>query len=170
MASIDKPKAAPAVMLFNSPLETGLRALFVLNAAHPKSFDLSQMTWLDHLVVHTGDIGGLESLHPDVPHRSGELLVRRRLIEDGLTLMRRLHMVDVLANEQGILYRASDEAPAFIELMRSNYALGLQERARWLAENVCNLSPERMQRLIREKIGRWNVEFQGETGPQQMLL
>ena len=170
MASLADSRTAEKIILFNSPLETGVRALFVLNAAHPKSFDLTQMTWFDHLVVHTGDIGGLESLHPDVPHRSGELLVRRRLIEEGLTLMRRLHMVDVLANEQGILYQASDEAPAFIELMRSKYAVDLRVRAQWLAENVCSLNGERMHRLIREKIGRWNVEFQGEIGPQQQLL
>lgn len=170
MASLGEPRTEEGVILFNSPLETGLRALFVLNAAHPRSFDLTQMTWFDHLVVHTGDIGGLESLHPDVPHRSGELLVRRRLIEEGLTLMRRLHMVEVLANDQGILYQASDEAPAFIELMRSTYAVDLRARAQWLAENVCNLSGERMRRLIREKIGRWNVEFQGEIGPQQLPL
>jgi hypothetical protein len=170
MASLGESRTVEKVSLFNSPLETGVRALFVLNAAHPKSFDLTQMTWFDHLVVHTGDIGGLESLHPDVPHRSGELLVRRRLIEEGLTLMRRLHLVDVLANEQGIFYQASDEAPAFIELMRSNYAVNLRARAQWLAENVCNLDGERMRRLIREKIGRWNVEFQGEIGPQQLPL
>lgn len=170
MASLGKSRSVEGVILFNSPLETGLRALFVLNAAHPRAFDLTHMTWFDHLVVHTGDIGGLESLHPDVPHRSGELLVRRRLIEEGLTLMRRLHMIEVLATEHGILYQASDEAPALLELMRSNYAVNLQARAQWLAENVCNLSEERMHRLIREKIGRWNVEFQGEIGPQQLPL
>jgi hypothetical protein len=80
--------------LFNSSLETGVRAVVVLDAAFPRAFDLSQLTWLDHLVVHTADIGGPDSLHPDIPQRTGELLVRRRLVEDGLTLMRRLHLVD----------------------------------------------------------------------------
>lgn len=70
--------------LFNSPLETGVRAIVVLNAAYPRAFDVTEIAWFDHLVVHTGDIGGPQSLHPDVPQRSGELLVRRRLVEDGL--------------------------------------------------------------------------------------
>lgn len=64
MASIkdlDEPQNA---VLFNSPLETGVRAVVVLNAAYPKAFDLSQVTWFDHLVVHTSDIGGPKSLHP----------------------------------------------------------------------------------------------------------
>ncbi len=155
-----------AVELFNSPLETGVRALVVLDAAHPGAFDLSQLTWFDHLVVHTGDIGGPPSLHPDLPHRSGELLVRRPVIEASLALMRRLHLVDVVVGEQGFLYRAGEEAYAFVELMRSPYARALKKRARWLAENVCNLEADRIMRLVAEKIGRWNVEFQGREKPQ----
>lgn len=145
--------------LFNSPLETGVRALFILDAAHPLRFDLLQLTWFDHLVVHTKDIGGPESLHPDLPHRSGELLIRRPIIERSLTLMRRLHLVDIVAEQEGIFYQASDEAYPFIELMRSPYALTLKDRAKWLAENICILDAITIDELIAKKIGRWNVEF-----------
>lgn len=153
-----------AVELFNSPLETGVRALVVLDAAHPMAFDLSQLTWFDHLVVHTGDIGGPPSLHPDLPHRSGELLVRRPMVEASLSLMRRLHLVDIVVGEKGFLYRAGEDAYPFVELMRSPYARALKERARWLAENVCAMEAERIERLVAEKIGRWNVEFHGHEG------
>lgn len=152
------------VELFNSPLETGVRALVVLEAAHPMAFDLSQMTWFDHLVVHTGDIEGPPSLHPDLPHRSGELLVRRPMIEASLSLMRRLHLVDIVIGERGFLYRAGEDAYPFVELMRSPYARSLKERARWLAENVCTMDTDRIERLVVEKIGRWNVEFHGHEG------
>ena len=96
--------------LFNSPLETGVRATIVLDATHPRAFDLAHVTWLDHLVVHTADIGGPTSLHPDIPQRTGELLVRRRLVEDGLNMMRRLHLIEAKIVEQGIVYQASEEA------------------------------------------------------------
>jgi hypothetical protein len=162
MVSVKSLDAQPGLALFNSPLETGVRAVVILNAAHPQAFDLSQLTWFDHLVVHTGDIGGPKSLHPDVPHRSGELLVRRRLIEESLTMMRRLHLVDSLANERGIVYQASDEAFSFVELMRSKYAKDLKNRAKWLVENVCNLEEENLRNLITVKLGRWDVEFQGD--------
>lgn len=154
------------VELFNSPLETGVRALVVLDAAHPLAFDLSQLTWFDHLVVHTGDIGGPPSLHPDLPHRSGELLVRRPMIESSLVLMRRLHLVEIVVGERGFLYRASEGAYPFVELMRSPYARALKERARWLAENVCILEADQIELLVAEKIGRWNVEFHGHERPQ----
>jgi len=150
------------VRLFNSQLETGIRALVVLNAAHPMMFDLSQLTWFDHLVVHTADIGGPESLHPDLPHRSGELLVRRTIIEQGLTLMRRLHLVDIVTDDDGILYQASDEAYSFVELMRSPYARDLKDRADWLAKNVCTMDTADIKELVSEKIGRWDLEFHSD--------
>jgi len=63
--------------LFNSHLETGTRALIILDAAYPRTMDLTRLTWFDHLVVHTEDIGGPQSLHPPLSSRTGELLVMR---------------------------------------------------------------------------------------------
>jgi hypothetical protein len=97
---IKEPSEQPA--LFNSPLETGVRAVVILEAFFPRPFDLIRLTWLDHLVVHTADVGGPESLHPDLPQRTGEVLVKRRLVEAGLNLMRRLHLVDIVVSPDGI--------------------------------------------------------------------
>jgi hypothetical protein len=154
-----------AVPLFNSPLETGVRAVIVLDAAFPRSFDLAHLTWFDHLVVHIGDIGGPESLHPDIPQRTGELLVRRRLVEEGLSLMRRVHLVDARATDGGIIYQAREEASAFVESLRSGYARALKECAVWLADYLSRVSDEEVQTLIARRIDRWAVEFQGEIGP-----
>jgi hypothetical protein len=156
--------------LFNSSLETGVRAVVVLDAAYPRAFDLAQLTWLDHLVVHTADIGGPESLHPDIPQRTGELLVRRRLVEDGLNLMRHLHLIDSATTDNGIVYTATEDASAFVESMRSNYARELRQRAQWLANYVNTMSRDDLAKLIADRIGRWTLEFQGEVGPQGKLL
>ena len=67
MGSVDRP--APSTHPFNSTLETGIRALVVLEAFHPRRCDLLEMTWLDHLVVHTGDLDDPDapsSLRPDL--------------------------------------------------------------------------------------------------------
>ncbi|MER9478375.1 hypothetical protein NKI74_03005 [Mesorhizobium sp. M0494] len=157
--------APPSVPLFNSALETGVRSVVLLDAAYPEACDLTRLTWLDHLVVHTHDIGGPASLHPDVPQRTGELLVRRRLVEEGLQLMRRLHMIDTVVDGEGIRYRSREEASALIECMRTSYALALRERADWLAARLAAMSEEEVSTLISDKIGRWAVEFQGEAGP-----
>src|SRR5215471_18070829 len=99
--------------LFNGALETGVRAVIVLGAAHPRAFDIAKLCWCDHLVVHTSDINGPPSLHPDIPQRTGELLVRRRLVEDGVNLMRRLHLINSATTDSGIVYTATDGASAF---------------------------------------------------------
>jgi hypothetical protein len=156
---------APGVALFNGALETGVRAVVVLDAAYPRYFDLAGLTWCDHLVVHTADIGGPSSLHPDIPQRTGELLVRRRLVEEGVSLMRRLHMIDATVSPQGIVFGAGEEASAFVDSLRSPYARQLKQRASWLAEYLAERSDDAMAALIAERIGRWAVEFQGEVGP-----
>ena len=152
--------------LFNSPLETGVRAVVVLDAIYPRVADLSELTWLDHLVVHTADIGGPPSLHPAIPQRTGELLVRRRLVEDGLRLMRRLHLVDAETTGDGIVYVAREEAAAFVESLRTQYGRILRQRAQWLADYLRQTSREDLSRLISDRLGRWAVEFQGEVGPR----
>lgn len=72
---------------FNSALEAGVRTLSVLVASHPKAHDLGRLVQYDYLTVHSADADGPPSLHPALPLRSGELLVRRGLIESGLRLM-----------------------------------------------------------------------------------
>jgi hypothetical protein len=156
------------VLIFNSALETGIRSLIILEAAFPQQFDLTTIIWLDHLVVHTGDFGGPESLHPSIPQRSGELLVRRRIIENSLLLMRQLHLIAAIATDQGIFYAATENAYPTVELFRSKYILELRNRAVWLVENVCNLPHESLKEMISARMGRWSVEFQEveKAGPQ----
>jgi hypothetical protein len=150
--------------LYNSELETGTRAMVILEAAYPRALDLSQLTWFDHLVVHTEDIGGPPSLHPALPGRTGELLVRRRLVEDSLTFMRRLHLIETVADEKGIAYRAGDDVPALIGLLRTRYATALKECAQWLISELGDLDQAELTSRIADRVGRWAVEFQGETG------
>src|SRR5829696_7770477 len=106
--------------LFNSRLEAGIRAVVVLEHLRPEEVDLSEMVLLDHVVVHTADLGGPPSLHPDLPGRKGELLVRRRLIEKSLDLMRRCHLVEQESADEGFLFLASDEAAAYVELLETS--------------------------------------------------
>jgi hypothetical protein len=148
---------------FNSALETGIRTLVVLEAFHPRHCDLIELTWFDHLVVHTGDIQGEHvplSLHPDLPNRAGELLVRRRLVEDSLLLMQRVHLVDVVDGDDGISFTASEDAPSFLALLKAPYTVELKKRAAWMAARFASLSKATIRELIDEKIGRWTAEFQ----------
>jgi hypothetical protein len=156
------PNGRGAVPLFNSSLETGLRTLIVLDALYPRACGLSELTWFDHLVVHTSDVDGPESLHPDLPSRGGELLVRRRLVDDGLRLLLNANLVALDDHEDGVRYVAGDEAPSFIDLMTTPYCDRLKNRATWLAERFGSISEEDLRAIIHERLGRWTLEFQGE--------
>jgi hypothetical protein len=154
-----------SLSLFNSPLETGVRSVVLLDAAYPRGFDLTQLVWLDHLVVHTADIDGPESLHPSIPQRSGELLVRRSLVEEGLALMQRMHLVEIKFTADGIVYVACDQAGPFVRLVRTQYGRALKERASWLLEYLGMHGFEHLHQVIATKIGRWAIEFQSEAKP-----
>lgn len=148
---------------FNCSLETGIRALVLLEAFHPRHCDLTELTWFDHLVVHTADIQGEDvptSLHPDLPNRTGELLVRRRLVEESLRLMHRVHLVDVVDGTDGISFTASQDAPSFLDLLQAPYTLELKKRAAWMAERFSDMSQASIRALVDDKIGRWTAEFQ----------
>jgi hypothetical protein len=148
---------------YNSPLEAGVRSVVILDEAYPRFYDLSQLTWMDHIVVHSADLDGPPSIHLDLPQRTGEILVRRKLVESGLNLMRRLHMLEISAQEQGIYYRATEEAKPFVSLMNTKYSVLLKERAKWLAEDIGRLGYDDMKQLVVKRLGRWSVEFNGAT-------
>ena len=149
--------------LFNGSVETGVRSLLILEACYPATLDLDTMSLFDYFVVHTEDIGGPESLHPAVGSRVGEYHVRRRVIQDGLRLMRRASLIDVVEAEDGVRFTASEDAPAFVRLMGTNYNRDLFSRSKWLAEQWQSAGDEFLDQL-RSSIERWSLEFREEDG------
>lgn len=145
---------------FNGPLEAGIRAVSVLGAAHPRAFDLQRMVAFDYLLVHTGDVGGPESLHPPAPLQSAELLVRRKLVEQALLLMMTRHLVERDINADGLFYRAGENAALFLDSMESEYSNSLRERARWLVRELGDRSEEQFRVIMRRFFDRWVEEFQ----------
>jgi hypothetical protein len=145
---------------FNGPLEAGVRAVAVLAAAHPDSFDLQRLVALDYLLVHTGDIDGPESLHPPTPLHSAELLVRRKLVEQSLLLMMTRDLVEREMMPDGIRYRAGEGAQPFLDALQSEYIEALKYRAKWLAKRLGSLSDADFRNVMRRFFEQWVEEFQ----------
>jgi hypothetical protein len=146
---------------FNSPFETGLRSVAILVAAFPRALDLHRLVIFDHLVVHTGDVGGPDSLHPPVPMRSTEILVRRHLVERGLLLMLSRGLLLRTPDESaGIVYRAGDFAETFLNSLSSPYLAALRERTHWLVETFADLSDEEISARTGPIFDRWVEQFQ----------
>jgi hypothetical protein len=145
--------------LFNSRLEAGIRAVVVLEFLRPETADLSDMVLFDHVVVHTHDLGGPPSLHADLPERKGELLVRRRLVEAGLELMRRCHLVEQDSVQDGLVWRTSDDAASYVELLETAYSTRLKACAAWLGQEVRNRTKAGFKAFVRQELGDWREAF-----------
>lgn len=144
--------ALSAPRLFNSVFETGVRAVFVVVAVYPDCLDLEELIALDHLVVHAGDVGGPNSLHPATSSQATEMLVRRKLVHDGLLLMKARSLVDRIANSEGIFYRAGDEAQNFVSYLTSPYFQQLGEAAAFLASLRTDLGKTGFNRVVGDQL------------------
>jgi len=145
---------------FNGPLEAGLRAVAVLGAAYPRSFDLQRLIAFDYLLVHTGDIGGPSSLHPPAPLQSAELLVRRKLVQQALLLMMTRELVAREFDSEGIRYRAGENAAPFLSSLESDYLKELKDRAAWLVNALGDHSEQDFRAVMRKFFDHWVEEFQ----------
>jgi len=156
---------------FNSALETGIRTLAILAASYPTAHDLGRLVQYDYLTVHSADAGGPPSLHPPLPLRSGELLVRRGLIESGLRLMISRSLVRREPQIDGIFYSAEEEAGAFLDNLQSVYIGELRKRAEWVATKFDGLSAEELDSVVKRLFEIWTTEFlPTQVGSQGVLL
>jgi hypothetical protein len=148
------------VQTFNSPLETGVRALVLLAESYPAQLDLQRILEFDYILVHTGDVDGPPSIHPALPLRSGELLVRRQLIERGLMLMMSRGLVGQSATSSGFTYYAQDAAGPFLDGLTANYLGELKDRAVWVVDRFSEMSDHGIRDMLTQIYDQWSREFQ----------
>lgn len=149
-----------SVSPFNSALETGVRSLVILAASSPGRFDLGRLVQFDYLVVHSEDADGPPSLHPALPLRSGELLVRRGLVERGLNLMISRGLVSREPSENGFMYGAEDHVGSFLDALTTDYIRELAYRAEWVVATFAHLDTSELDRVTRRLFDKWTTEFQ----------
>lgn len=149
---------------FNGPIEIGLRALCVLTTAFQAAYTLQRLVVFDYFLVHSDDIeGGPEGLHPQTPHRGGEILVRRGVLQEGLTLYESRGLVERIYKEGGIFFAATDKSADFLDTLSTEYLRGLRERADWVVDSFGLLPDGELDAMVRERIGTWGAEFSMES-------
>ncbi len=153
--------AALRITPFNGAVEIGLRALTILNEAYPAAYSLEKLTVFDYLIVHSDDMpNGPSGLHPKTPHRAGELLVRRQILEEGLRLYESRALVEQVFKTQGVFYRATERSAGFLDVLATAYLIDLRERSLWLVRAFGVLSDNEVQTLVRTHLGVWGAEFE----------
>lgn len=149
---------------FNSPIEIGLRALTVLAEAFPAPYSLQRLVIFDYILVHSDDLpSGPKGLHPKTPHRSGELLVRRNVLQQGLLLYQSRGLVERRFEANGLFFCATERSASFLDALSTPYTRLLRERAAWLVANFASQTEQGLQNLVRTHIGEWGAEFEMES-------
>lgn len=151
----DKEKNSP----FNTSFEAGIRSLVILNASYPNALDLQRLVEFDYLALHSGDADGPESLHAPLPLRSGELLIRRGVIELGLNIMISRNLIERIPTYDGIKYIASDSAEAFVQSLVSPYITKLKLCAFWVIKSFGNATDGELVLLTRKLFSEWTTQF-----------
>lgn len=156
---------AKATPLFNSSLEVGLRALIILSTAMEEQFSLQRLIYFDYFLIHSKDIGVEEaplSLHPNTPHRFGEIIVRRRAMQEGLSLMYSKSLIEILYDNQGISYIATKISYPFLNLFQTKYYNSLKENAQWVTKYFEECSDEELGLFVNANVKKWGGEFMYE--------
>jgi hypothetical protein len=149
---------------FNGAVEMGLRSLCLLTAAYPSSYSLQRLVVFDYLLVHSDDVpGGPTGLHPQTPHRGGEILVRRGVLQDGLLLYQSRGLVEQIYQNGGVFFSATDRSAAFMDALSTEYVVGLRERANWVVDSFGSFTDIELDSMVRERIGKWGAEFSLES-------
>ena len=156
---------------FNSSLESGFRTLALLAAMNPKRCDLQRLVYYDYFLVHSEDVtetsDAPESIHPATPYRSGEVVVRRKLIENGCRLMLSRDLLSVEYAEEGIQYRASEFTEAFLSYLETPYFARLRSVAEYVVAHFATFSDDELANFMTENLGRWGTEFARESVLQE---
>lgn len=145
---------------FNNPVETGLRMLFVLDASAPRGYDIQRLVYYDYLLLHAGDVDVEQPhVHPALPYRTGEMLVRRQLIARGINLMISKELVVQHLSELGVTYKSSSLTRRFLEYLTSDHAKSLAASASWLTRTFVDYSDDELAVYMTSNLGRWGAEF-----------
>lgn len=147
----------------NGQLEVGLRVSMLLAASFPASLDIGRLVLLDHALLHSADLGGPESVHPDLPLRSGELGLKRSAIHGGAEFACRLGLASMAPEPTGIQFMATERAQGFLELLEARYAKELLSRAAWVHRRFKDVDDDSIRAEMRSLFGHRSEEFHVTT-------
>ena len=138
----------------NSSLELGIRALIILeSASDPLALD--ELVLYDYGMLHSSDLGGPPSLHPALPARAAEFGVKRQLVEEGLQVMSRAGLTEMIVGQNGFQYVAGDGAAQFLGALESDYLRQLREVALWVVHEFRSASPSELTARLHAAVGDW---------------
>jgi hypothetical protein len=150
--------------IFNSPIEIGLRTLVLLSNKSCINYDIDRLVIFDYFILHANDLdSGQTNLHPSLPHRSSEILIRRKLIQEGLEILVSKGLIEIIYCEDGLFYKSNEMTHLFVNLLESNYYRRLQSQCMWIIDKFGEIETKELKNLVNNKIQLWGGEFEFEA-------
>lgn len=146
--------------VFNTPLEIGLRTLFLLDSMSPNHYDLNTLVIFDYFLLNSGDFpGGPESLHPVTPHRGAQLIIKPMIMQKGLNLMISKELININFGRGGITYSSNILTKKFIEFIDTDYSKSLISICNWIKSEFSNYDIKKLELFVKNSIPDWGSEF-----------
>ena len=149
---------------FNGSIEIGLRSLVMLTKVFPLDFSVQQLVAFDYLLVHSDDLpDGPIGLHPKTPQRTGEYLIRRKTLQEGLFLYISRGLISQEYRQNGLRYVATELSGGFLDSLTSEYVKELQNVADWVVDNFSTIPELKLDKFMQEHLDKWGAEFITES-------
>lgn len=109
--------------LFNTPFETALRVLLLLETGARTDFSINMIAALDFAALYGRSFGFSETnLHGDNLFKFSEFATRKELTNDGITFLVQHGFVDVSPTKNGFVYSLSRNGQEFASRLDTRYA------------------------------------------------
>lgn len=148
------------IELFNTPVESALRSLLIINEM--KTLSLDQIILYDYLCLNSGDFNGPPSIHAPIPNRNVQILIRRQIIKEGLKVLISKELISVKPLKTGMFYTCNKLTQPFISAMVSNYKIKLSERVTWAAVQFKGWPESKLRKYLDINIENWKDEITTE--------
>jgi hypothetical protein len=149
--------------IFNSPIEFALRCLCIINNENNQGIDLERIVYYDYLILNTGDFTDIESIHPPLPFRGAQVLIKREIIKIALRLLLSKQLIDIKFSNSGIRYYKNNLTHPFIGFLESEYLLELNERISWVSNHFHTFNDANLTEYISLNLEKWGGEFIKES-------
>ena len=155
-------KKKKPIRLYNTPAETGVRLMFILCSTHA-NMSLERLQIYDHLVLHISDISKEHiSIHPSNPSYSSELIAKRNLIQQSLSLLALKGLISIKCTSRGILYASNKATEKSLSALRSKYAGLIEENSKIVCNLLVDYNDSRLQKQIYMSMEGWAGEIEKE--------
>jgi len=138
--------------LFNTPFETGLRAMLILSVTASKGITIDRITAYDFMTIYGRDFGVSEkNLHGDNSFSFSELSSKRSICSDGVKSFVLDGLIGVNRTPAGFLYKLTDAGRKYIKTLDSDYKLQYTEILRAVNKKYSRKSDTDLMKEISDK-------------------